>query len=139
MTRSMSTTPLAPDLADQLVSAARTALGDTLRAVVLFDVEDSTPLYFRGDIETDARVFEDAFVANERLGFTSQETYAAFADQPLTEPHLGEYRYTLRAFSDGYVARVIVGDHGLLVTTDTMHAGDFEEFATAVRHVIASA
>jgi len=51
-----------------------------------------------------------AFVANERLGFHSDETYA--------DTEFGECLFTIRAFDLGYLARVIVGDHGVFVTTD---------------------
>lgn len=35
------------------------------------------------------------------------------------EPSLSEYPFTIRAFSDGYVTRVIDGDRRVLVTTDS--------------------
>lgn len=114
------------DLADELVSACRTSIGDTLRSITLFTAEDYEQLYIREDLEQDAEI--DRFVANERLGFTSQQTYG--------DSELGEYEFTIRAFEYGYVTRVIVGDRGVYVTTDEMHVDEFDELATAVRGVL---
>jgi len=114
------------DLAEELVSACRTSIGDTLRSITLFTAEDYDQLYIRSDLEQDAEL--DRFVANERLGFTSQQTYG--------DSELGEYEFTIRAFEFGYVTRVIVGDRGVYVTTDEMHMDEFDELATAVRGVL---
>ena len=113
-------------LEDELVSACRTTLGDTLRSITYFTAEDYDQIYLREDLERDADV--DQFVANERLGFTSQQTYGG--------SELGEYEFTIRAFEHGYVTRVIVGDEGVYVTTDEMHMDEFEELATAARSVL---
>jgi len=113
-------------LAEELISACRTSIGDTLRSITLFTAEDYDQLYIRSDLEQDAEL--DRFVANERLGFTSQQTYG--------DSELGEYEYTIRAFEYGYVTRVIVGDRGVYVTTDEIHMDEFDELATAVRGVL---
>ncbi|GAA0674268.1 hypothetical protein ACFQDG_07610 [Natronoarchaeum mannanilyticum] len=114
------------ELAEELISACRTSIGDTLRSITLFTAEDYDQLYIRSDLEQDAEL--DRFVANERLGFTSQQTYG--------DSELGEYEFTIRAFEYGYVTRVIVGDRGVYVTTDEMHMDEFDELATAVRGVL---
>ena len=114
------------ELEDELVSVCRTTIGDTLRSITYFTAEDYEQLYLREDLERDADV--DQFVANERLGFSSQQTYGG--------SELGEYEFTIRAFERGYVTRVIVGDEGVYVTTDEMHMDEFEELATAARSVL---
>ncbi|SNZ06084.1 hypothetical protein SAMN06269185_1040 [Natronoarchaeum philippinense] len=113
-------------LADELVSACRTTIGDSMRSITYFTVEDYEQVYIRSDLERDAEL--DRFVANERLGFTSQQTYG--------DSELGAYEFTIRAFDRGYVTRVIVGDRGVYVTTDKIHMDEFEELATAVRGVL---
>lgn len=131
---------ITPEFTAGLVSASRTALGDTLRCVVYFSPDDHEELYLRSDLrgtET-AREAKTDLVANERLGFDSGETYRDLAERPGLEPALGEYLFTLRAFTEGYLARVIVGDRGVLVTTDAMDIDAFEEFAVAARGVLAS-
>ena len=67
-------------------------------------------------------------MANERLGFTSQQTYG--------HSELGEYEFTIRVFEWGYVTREIGGDHGVYVTTDPLNMNEFSEVATAVRAVL---
>ncbi|WP_276301809.1 DUF7522 family protein [Halorussus lipolyticus] len=114
------------DLADQLVSACRTAVGDELRSVTYFtdDVEDQ--IYLREDLESDADLV--GFADNERLGFHSQSLYQ--------ETELGQYHFTIRVFDRGYLTRVIVGDHGAFVTTDAMEMDRFKELASAVESVL---
>lgn len=122
----MSGEPISEAFADELVAAARTAVGDELRSVVYFDLDDYEQLYLRSDLESDADL--DAFVTNERLGFTSQVTYG--------DSELGAYLYTIRAFDRGFLTRVVGGDHGVFVTTDEMSIERFEETSTALRGVI---
>jgi hypothetical protein len=126
--------------ADALVSLSRTALGDTLRSVVRFTPEDFEVLYLRSDLGVEpsaAREAKHALVENERLGFSTRETYRTLTDEPGVEPSLGEYLFTLRTFTDGYVARVNDGEEGVLVTTDAMDIDAFEEFAVAARRALA--
>ena len=113
------------DLADELISVCRTATGDELRSITYFTADDYEQLYLRSDLERDADI--DRFVENERLGFTSQQTYG--------DSELGEYEFTIRVFEWGYVTRVIVGDHGVYVTTDPLNMNEFHEVATAIRNV----
>ncbi|WP_128476141.1 DUF7522 family protein [Halorussus pelagicus] len=115
------------DLEDQLVSACRTAVGDELRSVTYFTEDDQDQLYLRGDLESDADLV--GFADNERLGFHSQSLY--------DETELGEYQFTMRVFSHGYLTRVIVGDHGAFVTTDAMEMDRFKELASAMQSVLA--
>ena len=114
---------------DELISVCRTAIGDGLRSITYFTEDEYEQLYLRDDLEQDADI--DRFVANERLGFTSQQTYG--------HSELGEYEFTIRVFEWGYVTRVIVGDHGVYVTTDPLNMNEFSDVATAVRAVLEDA
>ncbi|WP_456071282.1 DUF7522 family protein [Haladaptatus caseinilyticus] len=49
---------------------------------------------------------------------------------------MGEYGFTVRAFSDGFVSRVIVGEHGVLLTSEQLHIADFEEVAVSLRKML---
>jgi hypothetical protein len=130
------TPKLTPRFTDSLVSACRTSIGDTLRSVVYFTPEEFEVLYLRADLGDGlvaARHAKRELVENERLGFDSRETYRNLAEQPGMKPSLGEYQFTVRAFTDGYVVRVLEGERGVLVTTDAMDIDAFEEFAVAAR------
>jgi len=112
--------------AEELISAARTAIGDELRSVTYFTPDGYEQVYLRSDLEPGANL--EAFVDNERLGFQSQHTYG--------DTELGEYRANVRIFEYGYITRVIVGDEGVFVTTDEMSIDRFEEVAAALRGVL---
>lgn len=114
------------DRSEELISACRTAIGDELRSIMYFTEDDYEEVYLRGDLERDADV--EGFVENERLGFTSQRMYG--------RSELGSYQFTIRVFEFGYLTRVIVGDHGVYVTTDPMSMNRFEELAAAVSSVL---
>jgi hypothetical protein len=116
-------------LAEELVSACRTAVGEELRSVTHFTEDETEQLYLRDDLEADADLV--GFVENERLGFRSQSTYGG--------SELGGYEFTIRVFERGYLTRVIVGEQGAFVTTDPMSIDRFEELAAAVRTVLAEA
>ena len=68
------------------------------------------------------------FAELERLGFRSAVDYE--------RSELGPYRFTIRVFEHGYLTRVIVGDHGVWVTTDGMPVDRFEELASALMAVL---
>jgi hypothetical protein len=118
-----------PDVATELKSACRTAVGDQLRSIIYFDENDHEQLYLREDLAPDDEETVGGFVENERLGFRSQAVY--------NESALGEYQFTMRAFDHGYLTRVIEGDHGAFVTTDELQMDHFDELAAAVRGVLA--
>jgi len=122
----MSDEELPAELRSQLISACRTAIGDRLRSMVYFTAADYEQIYLRSDLEHEADI--ERFVNNERLGFTSMQTYGA--------SELGDYYYTIRAFEYGYITRVIEGDHGVFVTTDEISVTQFEHVARALRRVL---
>lgn len=121
------TDPISEEVAEELVRVCRTATGDELRSVTYFTRTDSAHLYLRDDLERG----EDpaGFVETERLGFQSQTTYEW--------SELGEYRYTIRVFENGYIVRVIADDHGVYVTTDPLTMDRFDEVAEAVGRFLA--
>ena len=121
----MSPDSLPNGLEVELTSAARTVVGDELRSLTYFSEADVEQLYLRSDLEPGADLTQ--FADTERLGFKAQMEYRG------TE--LGEYQFTIRVFEYGYLTRVIVGDHGVFVTTDAMARDRFEELAAAVRGV----
>jgi hypothetical protein len=120
-----------PDaLAEELVTVARTATGDSLRTVIYFSRSNFEQLYLREDLERDADL--DTFVGHEWRGF--RDTNNAYQS---SETELGEYRFTIRAFENGYLLRVGTDRVGILLTTDDVSMGDFEEIAEAVTRLLA--
>ncbi|AZH25516.1 DUF7522 family protein [Haloplanus aerogenes] len=93
---------------EQLVSACRTAVGDSLRSITYFTPDEYEQVYLRSDLEADADL--TATVEHEAAGFRTQMAY--------DQSELGDYQYTLRVFENGFLTRVIVGKHGVFVTTD---------------------
>ena len=129
------------EFTEGLVATCRTVLGESLRSVVHFTPDTYEVLYLRSDLGADpdgAREAKRALVENERLGFDSRETYRNLKEAPGVEGSLGEYVFTVRAFTNGYVARVLEGGHGILVTTDAMDIDAFEEFSVAARRTLES-
>ena len=113
-------------LADELVSVCRTAVGDELRSITYFTDDDVEQLYLRSDLNQTADLV--GFAEHERLGFHSQSAYR--------NTQLGEYGATIRMFENGYLSRVIRGDHGVWVTTDDMSMERFEELTSALESVL---
>lgn len=122
----MSDEGLTDYVRDELISACRTTIGDELRSIAHFTEDDVEQLYLRGDLDREADLV--GFADIERLGFHSQVGYQ--------DTELGEYRFTIRVFEQGYLTRVIEGDHGVFVTTDAIARDRFEELAAAVRAVL---
>jgi hypothetical protein len=119
---------LANDLADQIVTTARTATGDSLRSVTYFTRSDFEQLYLREDLERDADL--DTFVGHEWRGF--RDTSNAYQNS-----ELGGYRFTVRAFENGYLLRVTGERAGVLITTDGLQVQSYEEIADAIEKMLA--
>lgn len=117
---------LPEQLQTELVSAARTTVGDELRSVTYFTEETVDQLYLRDDLDRTADLI--GFAENERLGFRSKMAYR--------KTQLGDYLATIRMFEHGYLTRVIVGDRGVWVTTDPMQIDRFEELAKTLATVL---
>lgn len=110
----------------ELISTARTTVGDELRSITYFTEEEVEQLYLRDDL--DRTVDLVGFAENERLGFRSRQTYKG--------SQLGQYQFTIRLFEHGYLTRVIDGEQGVWVTTDAMKIDRFEELANALASVL---
>ncbi|MFB6103435.1 MAG: hypothetical protein ABEJ73_12845 [Haloplanus sp.] len=111
---------------EALVRACRAAIGDTLRSIVYFTPDEFTQVYLRDDLRAGADL--GAFVRNERAGFDRQNTDLG--------SELGSYNYTIHGYDEGYLLRVIAGDHGVFVTTDDLPIARFEEVVTAVHDAL---
>jgi hypothetical protein len=117
---------------------ARTSLGDTLRSVVAFTPAEFDVLYVRSDLYDSAAAARAAkwqLVSFERVGFAEAPIRDASAD---AEPSsIGPYEFTVRFHEDGFVARVLEGSLGVLLTTDDMDVTAFAEAATAIKRLLA--
>jgi len=118
---------LSDDLADSIVTTARTATGDSLRSVTYFTRANFEQLYLRGDLEQDADLND--FVGHEWQGY--KQTKNAYQ-----ESELGEYRFTVRAFENGYLLRATTERQGVLITTDGLSMNSYEEIAEAIERLL---
>lgn len=122
----MTDSRLTDDLRQELITTARTTVGDELRSLVYFTAEAVEQVYLRSDLDKAADLV--GFADNERLGFRSRLAYE--------RTELGDYQFTIRVFEHGYLTRVIVGERGVWVTTDAMRIDRFEELASALAAVL---
>jgi hypothetical protein len=124
--------------AENIVSAVRTSLGDSLRSVVYFTPSEFDVLYVRQDLYESpaaARESKSRLVDFEVSGFGEAQVRTAVAAE--REPSsIGEYEFTVRFHEDGFVVRVLGGDAGVLFTTDAMDVNAFEDAETAVKHLL---
>jgi hypothetical protein len=112
---------------DHLTRVCRTAIGDSLRSVTYFDKTDYTQVYLRDDLEQDADL--SSFIGTEWHDFnTTQDAYQG--------SELGDYKYTIRVFRNGFLVRVALDDAGVFVTTDGITLQDFETVATAIEKLL---
>ncbi len=115
------------ELESRLVAASRTAVGDSLRSVTYFTPEAYDQIYLRAGLDSDADI--TGFVEHESVGFRAHTAYRG--------SELGGYRYTVRAFQNGFLVRVTEADHGLFFTVDDISLRSAEEGAEAVSRVLA--
>lgn len=115
------------ELESRLVAAARTAVGDSLRSVTYFTPEAYDQIYLRAGLDSDADL--TGFVEHESVGFRARTAYHG--------SELGEYRYTVRAFQNGFLVRVTEEGRGLFFTVDDISLRSAEEAAEAVSRVLA--
>ena len=118
---------LSPELAERIVTTARTATGDSLRSVTYFTRTDFDQLYLREDLEQDADL--STFVGHEWRGYRD-------TDDAYQTSELGVYKFTVRAFENGYLLRVATDRRGVLITTDGLSMGSYEEVAEALRRTL---
>ncbi len=124
----MSSQLLSAELAERIVTTARTATGDSLRSVTYFTRSDFDQLYLREDLERDADL--NTFVGHEWRGY--RETQNAYQSS-----ELGGYEFTVRAFENGYLLRVAAERRGVLITTDGLSMQSYEEIAEALGRMLA--
>jgi hypothetical protein len=123
----MQTRLLSEKTAEEVVTTARTATGDSLRSVTYFTRSDFDQLYLRDDLERDADL--NTFVGHEWRGY--RETENAYQNS-----ELGGYKFTVRAFENGYLLRVATERRGVLITTDGLSMQSYEEIAEALRRLL---
>ncbi|GAA0546741.1 hypothetical protein ABNG02_05985 [Halorubrum ejinorense] len=132
-------TDISEERADGIVSAARTSLGDTLRAVVYFTPSSFDLLYRRQDlydsIDT-AREAKSQLVEFERTGFAERPIRTTIARMG-GGPDIGPYEFTVRFHENGFVIRILQGDAGVLFTADSMDVNAFEDAASAISKLLA--
>ncbi len=120
------TDEIADERADQLISACRTAVGDQLRSLTYFTRDEFDQLYLRSDLERDADLA--GFVDYESVGFDAHTAYRG--------SELGDYRFTIRVFDEGFLLRVTTETEGVFATTDGVTIQDFREAATALGTIL---
>jgi hypothetical protein len=123
----MSSQLLSAELAERIVTTARTATGDSLRSVTYFTRSDFDQLYLRDDLERDADL--NTFVGHEWRGY--RDTQNAYQNS-----ELGGYEFTVRAFENGYLLRVAAERRGVLITTDGLSMQSYEEIAEALGRML---
>lgn len=129
---------ISDEMAETILSATRTSLGDTLRSVVYFTPSSFDLLYVRQDL------YSSDEAARERKAQLVQLEQVGFAERPArTEithrddgPDIGPYNFTVRFHEHGFVVRVLEGDAGVLFTTDSMDVSSFREAVSAIRGVL---
>ena len=121
---------LSEDFAENIVTTARTATGDSLRSVTYFTRSGFDQLYLREDLEQDADL--NTFVGHEWRGY--RETQNAYQ-----ESELGQVKFTVRAFDNGYLLRVAEERRGVLITTDGLSMQSYEEIAEALKRLLRDA
>lgn len=121
---------LTDQLAQELVTAARTATSDTLRSVTYFTRANYEQLYLREALERDADL--DEFVGHEWRGY--KDTQNAYQN---TE--LGAYEFTVRVFENGYLLRIAGERQGVILTTDGLSMREYEEVAQTIESLLRKA
>jgi hypothetical protein len=95
--------------------------------VTYFTRANFEQLYLREDLEQDADLND--FVGHEWQGY--KQTKNAYQ-----ESELGDYRFTVRAFSNGYLVRATTERQGVLITTDGLTMQSYEEIAEAIERLL---
>ena len=118
---------LAEEGVEQLVSTCRTATGESLRSITFFTHDDYEQVYLRSDLDRDADL--DSFIGMEWHAFENIEGMFRATE-------LGEYRYTLRGFENGYLLRVTTENKGVFITTDGLTLQDYESVVTSLKSLL---
>ena len=126
------------DLADSVVSTARTTIGDTLRSVIYFTPDEMDLLYVRSDLyesRSGAMEAKSRLVEFERVGFAEAPVRTALSvpDHPGS---IGPYDFTVRFHDDGFVVRVLADHAGVILTSDDIDVDAFEDAAVAMTRLL---
>ena len=138
MSRSAFNTGIDAALADSVVSAVRTSVGDTLRSVVYFTPEAFDVLYVRSDLYDSteaARAAKAPLVDIEQVGFAELPVRSA-AGHTGGRSQIGDYTFTVRFHDDGFVVRMLQDGAGVLLTADSMAVQAFEDAVSALRGLL---
>jgi hypothetical protein len=130
-------TGIGAKLADEIVSAVRTSVGDTLRSVVYFTPTAFDVLYVRQGLYSTreaTRRAKSRLVEFERSGFDEETDRSDREDVAI-----GDYEFTVRVHGEGFVVRVLVGERGVLFTSDDIEIEAFDDAASAVRGLLREA
>jgi hypothetical protein len=125
-------------MADSIISATHTSLGDTLRSVMYFTPSSFDLLYVRQDLypsDEAARERKAQLVELERVGFAEQPTRTEIVHSG-DSPDIGPYNFTVRFHNNGFVVRVLEGDAGVIFTADSMDVRTFRGAVSAIRGVL---
>lgn len=114
---------VSPDGAERIVETSRTIVGDRLRSITYFTHDDFDQLYLRDDLARDADLTSFIGVEWRESGIT-QDAYR--------NSELGEHRYTIRVFENGYLLRVGTEHDGIFITTDGLTMQGFDAVADAL-------
>ncbi|MDS0281692.1 DUF7522 family protein [Haloarcula onubensis] len=131
-------TEIDTQVADSVVSAARTSVGDTLRSVIYFTPSAMDLLYVRRDLYDSRRRAIEAksrLVEFERVGFAEAPVRTALS-APRDPESIGPYDFTVRVHEDGFVVRVLAEEDGVILTTDDMDVEAFDEAAVAITKLL---
>lgn len=137
MSQKTYSTGIDADLAESVVSASRTSLGDMLRSVTYFTPSQFDVLYVRRDLygsPADARDVKERLVDFERVGFAEAPVRTAALGEERSP--IGPYAFTVRFHDEGFVVRILEGNGGVLLTTDALDVTAFEEAVSAVKGLL---
>ena len=128
-------------LADSLITTARTTLGDSLRSVVVFDEREMDLLYVREDLYSStqgAMEVKSRLVEFEREGL-DEAPLRTVLSVPREPSSIGRYHFTVRVHENGYVLRIVGETLGVLLTTDEIDRESFDDVAVAAQRLFTDA
>lgn len=106
--------------ASKIVDSCLERTGERLRSITYFTQNDFDQLFLRNDLERGADLASFIGLESRESGITGD----AYQNS-----ELGEHRYTIRAFENGYLLRVAAEGDGIFITTDGLSMEGFEELA----------
>lgn len=106
--------------ASRIVESCLDRTGERLRSITYFTQNDFDQLFLRDDLERGADLASFIGLESRESGITGD----AYQNS-----ELGEHRYTIRAFENGYLLRVAEEGDGIFITIDGLSLEGFEELA----------